>query len=129
MSKRRREQFPAIVTVVRALVEAVPYIKQVIFCSGGNREGVLYMKLSPDIRESSPLQVVPGGIKTDIPVNIVETIKTMVPSGSPRKDAISDNLLHYVAKNMYANMGDTDDVNSAKYLHSTLYGICLSYHI
>lgn len=41
MSKRRREQFPAIVTVVQALTEAVPNIKQVVFCSGGNREGVL----------------------------------------------------------------------------------------
>jgi retrograde regulation protein 2 len=41
MSKRRREQFPAIATVVQALIEAIPNIKQVIFCSGGNREGVL----------------------------------------------------------------------------------------
>jgi retrograde regulation protein 2 len=49
MSKRRREQFPAIVTVVRALIKSVPKIKQVIFCSGGNREGVLYMRLSPEV--------------------------------------------------------------------------------
>lgn len=60
MSKRRREQFPAIVHVVQSLVEAIPKIKQVTFCSGGNREGVLYMKLPLHIREADPVALLPG---------------------------------------------------------------------
>lgn len=55
MSQRRRDQFPAIATVVEALVDAVENIKDVTFCSGGNREGVLYMKLSEEERASNPL--------------------------------------------------------------------------
>ncbi|KAH6853862.1 Ppx/GppA phosphatase family-domain-containing protein [Chaetomium sp. MPI-CAGE-AT-0009] len=55
MSKRRRAQFPAIVAVVDALIAAVPAIRSVTFCSGGNREGALMMSLPPDIRGSNPL--------------------------------------------------------------------------
>ncbi|KAH6650640.1 Ppx/GppA phosphatase family-domain-containing protein [Chaetomium tenue] len=55
MSKRRRAQFPAIIAVVDALIAAVPAIRSVTFCSGGNREGALMMSLPPDIRESNPL--------------------------------------------------------------------------
>ncbi|KAF7562173.1 hypothetical protein G7046_g1964 [Stylonectria norvegica] len=57
LSKRRRQQFPAIATVVEAFVAAVPNIGQVTFCGGSNREGVLMMKLPKDIRESNPLDV------------------------------------------------------------------------
>ena len=120
MSKRRREQFPAIVTVVRSIVEAVPYIKQVIFCSGGNREGVLYMRLSPSIQQRSPLAVLPGGIIPDV-TNLQETLKTIVPSGAPRSDALDYDLLNYIAKHMYAHLGNADDVNSTKYLHGKFF--------
>lgn len=57
LSKRRREQFPAIAAVIESLVEAIPQIRDVVFCSGGNREGVLYMKLPREIRESNPLDL------------------------------------------------------------------------
>ncbi|KAH6608659.1 retrograde regulation 2 [Trichoderma cornu-damae] len=57
LSKRRRQQFPAIVTVVEAFVEAVPYLGWVTFCGGSNRQGALMMKLPRDIRESNPLDV------------------------------------------------------------------------
>lgn len=62
LSKRRREQFPAIVEVISTLVTVVPNIKEVIFCSGGNREGVLYTRLQTGIRESNPLEFLPGGV-------------------------------------------------------------------
>ncbi|AEO53590.1 hypothetical protein MYCTH_2295128 [Thermothelomyces thermophilus ATCC 42464] len=55
MSKRRRAQFPAIVAVVDALISAVPRIRSVTFCSGGNREGALMMSLPTEIRHSNPL--------------------------------------------------------------------------
>ena len=55
LSKRRRQQFPAIITVVEAFIEAVPNIRQVTFCGGSNRDGALMMKLPREIRESNPL--------------------------------------------------------------------------
>jgi retrograde regulation protein 2 len=55
MSKRRRQQFPAIVAVVEKLIGAVPNIRSVTFCAGGNREGFLMMMLPKDVREMDPL--------------------------------------------------------------------------
>jgi retrograde regulation protein 2 len=55
MSKRRRQQFPAIANVVEALCDAIPRINTVTFCQGGNREGCMMMKLPRAVRESNPL--------------------------------------------------------------------------
>ncbi|KAF4628650.1 hypothetical protein G7Y89_g9500 [Cudoniella acicularis] len=122
MSKRRREQFSAIVTVVQALVEAVPKVKQVIFCSGGNREGVLFMKLPPQVRESNPLHLLPGGIS--LGDNIISSISATMVSGLTKgyPGVFSDELLDYVAKNIWLDMGDPDDANSAKALHNPISG-------
>lgn len=57
LSKRRRQQFPAIIKVVDAFIKAVPYIGWVTFCGGSNRQGALMMKLPREIRESNPLDV------------------------------------------------------------------------
>jgi retrograde regulation protein 2 len=122
MSKRRREQFPAIATVVHALVEAIPKIKQVIFCSGGNREGVLYMKLRPDVRESSPIPLLPGGESSEhgLVHAVVDKIHSALPKGYPK--IISGELLHYMARIIWTDMGDPGDANSAKALHNPISG-------
>jgi retrograde regulation protein 2 len=57
LSKRRRQQFPAIIKVVDAFIRAVPNIGWVTFCGGSNRQGALMMKLPREIRESNPLDV------------------------------------------------------------------------
>jgi retrograde regulation protein 2 len=123
MSKRRREQFPAIVTVVQALVDAVPNIKQVTFCSGGNREGVLYMKLPPDLRESHPAPLLPGGQSSDhgLVHAVVDKITSALPAGYP--SIFSAELLHYIARNTWIDMGDPADANSAKALHNPISGL------
>ncbi|OTA04938.1 retrograde regulation protein 2 [Trichoderma parareesei] len=64
LSKRRRQQFPAIVAVVDAFVQAVPYLGWVTFCGGSNRQGALMMKLPREIRESNPLDVL-ANLKED----------------------------------------------------------------
>lgn len=55
MSKRRRRQFPAVLEVIEAFIEAAPTIRTATFCTGSNREGMLLMKLPPTLRESDPL--------------------------------------------------------------------------
>ncbi|KAH7171071.1 Ppx/GppA phosphatase family-domain-containing protein [Dactylonectria macrodidyma] len=57
MSKRRRQQFPAIVAVVEAFINAVPNIGYVSFSNGSNRQGALMMMLPAHFRESNPLDV------------------------------------------------------------------------
>jgi retrograde regulation protein 2 len=123
MSKRRREQFPAIVTVVQSLVETIPKIKEVNFCSGGNREGVLYMKLPPEIREENPLALLPSGLpgqKSEITASIAACIASALPKGYP--PVFSTELLNYVARDVWQNMGDLDDANSAEALHNPISG-------
>ena len=122
MSKRRREQFPAIVAVVQALIEAVPNIKKVIFCSGGNREGVLYMKLPPKVRESHPAPLLPGGHSSHhgIVHAVVDKTISALPKGYP--SVFSEELLHYIARNIWIDMGNPADANSAKALHNPISG-------
>jgi len=124
MSKRRRQQFPAIVMVVDALIQAIPRISQVVFCSGGNREGVLYMKLPLLVRESDPLQILPGcldsrpGASADA---IVSVLSESLPDTCP--SIFSANLLRYIACQTWINMGASDDTNSAKALHCPISGL------
>lgn len=122
MSKRRREQFPAIITVVQALIEAVPNIKQVIFCSGGNREGVLYMKLPHDVRGSHPGLLLPGGQPSehDAVRAVINKMISAFPKGYP--SVFSEQLLHYITRNIWIDMGDPADANSAKALHNPISG-------
>ncbi|EHL02817.1 putative Retrograde regulation protein 2 [Glarea lozoyensis 74030] len=123
LSKRRRQQFPAIVTVVQALVEAVPKIKQVVFCSGGNHEGVLFMKLSPECREQHPLSFLPSKItieESDGVDAVARFILSSMPSGYPA--VFSRHIIKYIASNTWQDMGDPDSANSAKALHDPISG-------
>lgn len=121
MSKRRREQFPAIVTVVRALIDAVPNIKQVIFCSGGNREGVLYMILPPDIRARSPLAHLgeaPGFPNDNVADKVVDILISALPKDYP--EIFTRDLLLCFGKLLWTDMGNTPEVNSARALHDPI---------
>jgi retrograde regulation protein 2 len=120
MSKRRREQFPAIVTVVHALVEAVPKIKKVIFCSGGNREGVLYMKLPTKVREANPFTLLQEPVPGTGPESVVASLSSALTPGYP--SIISPHILHFVACSTWQEMGDPDIV-SAKALRNPISGV------
>lgn len=127
MSKRRREQFPAIAMVVGALVEAVPKIKQVTFCSGGNRDGVLYMKLPPAVRQQDPLPLLLGSSKsvTDASVSAaVDLVRSALPQGVP--SIFTSGLIDYVVRNTWTDLGNSDDQNATKSLHTTISGAIAS---
>lgn len=124
MSKRRREQFPAIVTVVQSLVEAIPKIKDVVFCSGGNREGVLFMKLPAKIRESSPLPLLPGGDSSQSPAAIsaiTAKITSALPENCPK--LFSPDIFHYISRSIWQDMGNNADANATKALHAPISGL------
>ncbi|OBT44441.1 hypothetical protein VE00_05949 [Pseudogymnoascus sp. WSF 3629] len=123
MSKRRREQFPAIAMVVGALVEAIPKIKQVTFCSGGNRDGVLYMKLSPSLRQQDPLPLLLGSSEsvTDASVSAaVDLVRSALPEDAP--SIFTSGLLDYVVRNTWTHLGNSDDQNATRSLHTTISG-------
>jgi retrograde regulation protein 2 len=124
MSKQRRAQFPAIAMVVEALVNVVPHIEKAVFCSGGNREGVLYMKLPSTIRESNPLPLSFRGSESES-VEAVDMILNIfsktLPDASP--PIFTSDLQRCLVQNTWVDMGDPDDVNSVKALHNPISGI------
>lgn len=123
MSKRRRAQFPAIALVMTALVKAVPRINKVVFCAGGNREGVLYLKLPPLVQERNPLRVLSEdvGFESGASVDeIVNLFSKCLPDACP---AVFDaDLLRYVVCNIWKHLGISDDANSATALQNPISG-------
>ncbi|PQE27456.1 Triose-phosphate transporter protein [Rutstroemia sp. NJR-2017a BVV2] len=127
MSKRRREQFGAIVEVVDAVVETCKNIEEVIFCGGGNREGVLFLKLPEQLREVDPLLCLPAG--AEIPEEVLESIIGMIylivldgVAQAPGSDIFNKGILTYVVKNMWENGGALGDLNATKALHAPIDG-------
>lgn len=57
VSERRASQLPAVMMLVRAMLEALPPIRKVLFSQGGVREGVLFHDLPKEIRMEDPLIV------------------------------------------------------------------------
>ncbi|RSM13380.1 hypothetical protein CEP52_001896 [Fusarium oligoseptatum] len=68
LSRRRRQQFPAIATVIEAFLATVPNVGNVTFCGGSNRQGALMMKLPLEIRESDPLNVLAAVMAEEKPI-------------------------------------------------------------
>jgi len=125
MSKRRRKQFPAIVTVVEALISAIPRIRTVTFCSGGNREGVLLLKLPPNIREACPLPSLPYG--QEIRPIALEAITGALESAIPLNAAQSNiptvftlGLGPLFAGEIWTRMGEPSETNASFQLHRSL---------
>lgn len=133
MSKRRRAQFPAIVTVVEALIAAVPPIRSVTFCAGGNREGALMMCLPPDIRASNPLAS-PGAFnETPIPMppdqdsaglqGILDTLRSAFPPEIDLTKTVTVfglQLGALYANQIWARLGEDTDANASAALHKAV---------
>lgn len=130
MSKRRREQFPAIVTVVSAVIDAVgkDRIKEVVFCAGGNREGVLFSKLPKETRVENPMLQLPGSESIFIGNEAqrqasLRKIVTWLSSILPLSDAtLPPVVAPYLAANTWIRMGNPDSANSANALHDPVSG-------
>ncbi|KAI0997545.1 hypothetical protein K3495_g10643 [Podosphaera aphanis] len=127
MSKRRREQFPATICVIEALVEAIPKdggipkVKSVTFCNGGNREGALFMKLPPEIRESDPFPLLPTPSQDQDPAilsSLVDLLITALPSSYPA--IFTNNILYFIVRKIWSHQGLDD--NSSRALHDCISG-------
>lgn len=126
MSSRRRQQFPAIATVVDALIAAVPNIRTVTFCSGGNREGALLMKLPREIREAEPLALLhqPGDqTKDDVMQSVIATILSAAPVDFDFSNITTIFTLGlgplFVGK-IWSHLGEPSEANAAYELHRTV---------
>ncbi|KAI0543120.1 Ppx/GppA phosphatase [Xylaria digitata] len=125
MSKRRRKQFPAIATVVDALISAVPRIRTVTFCSGGNREGSLFMKLPLAIREASPLPLLHHGnavnpVALDAVINLIQSALPSSMDHSNTPTVLSLGLGPLFASEIWSRSGEPSEANASFQLHQSL---------
>lgn len=121
MSKRRRAQFPAIIAVVDALIAAVPRIRSVTFCAGGNREGALMMKLPKQVREGDPLlfiETIQDSVATQA---VLDVISSAIPQGADlRNTVLESDLGHVYAGHIWAGLGEDADANASAALHDAI---------
>ncbi|KAA8574142.1 hypothetical protein EYC84_005660 [Monilinia fructicola] len=133
MSKRRREQFPAIVEVIEGIICTVPNIKEVIFCGGGNREGVLYLKLPPEIQATHPLLLFPSTFHTNTNFNnpqhpqattkqLAQILASALPAGHPTTALFTPEILRYIVAHTWDDMANVANVNAARALHAPISG-------
>jgi retrograde regulation protein 2 len=126
MSKRRRQQFPAIATVVESLIAAVPDIRTATFCGGGNREGALLMILPKEERNARLVSLLHQSGKQASDEVIHSVIASML-SASPI-DIQGPNISSvfnlglgplFVSK-IWARFGEPAEANAAYELHRAI---------
>ncbi|KAI0025489.1 Ppx/GppA phosphatase family-domain-containing protein [Xylariomycetidae sp. FL0641] len=125
MSKRRRRQFPAIATVIEALIHAVPRIRSVTFCSGGNREGALLLKLPESIKEANPLSLLPPdkGDESQSLASIARTVLSALPANidfSAIPTVFTLGLGSVFASRIWVRLGESSEANAGFELHDAL---------
>lgn len=127
LSKRRREQFPAIVTVLDAFINAVPNIGNVTFCGGSNREGALLMMMSPSERERNPVEVLASVSDAERPVldAVLDTLTASLPLGvdvaTMPTVLLTPGLGYLFVQKLWQRRGFRAEVNSAWALHDAIH--------
>ncbi|KAK7424882.1 retrograde regulation protein 2 [Neonectria punicea] len=125
LSKRRRQQFPAIVAVIDSFIKTVPNIKDVTFSAGSNRQGALMMKLPEDIRESNPLDVLGTVSAEERP--ILEAVSQLIQDALPTSVDFSDTPTVFTAglgplfvRDIWGRAGYDSDTNSSYALNHAI---------
>jgi retrograde regulation protein 2 len=118
LSNRRREQFPAILTVIEAFVETVPNMGRVTFCGGSNREGAIMVRLPSSLRESNPLDALAGIDLAAEPV--FSAVAEVLEAAIPREADCTDNftissagLTSLLLKESWSRQGYDADANTS----------------
>ncbi|KAL7820004.1 Ppx/GppA phosphatase family domain-containing protein [Trichoderma gracile] len=128
LSKRRRQQFPAIAAVVDAFVQAVPYLGWVTFCGGSNRQGALMMKLPREIRESNPLDVL-ANPKDDAEKQVFQAILSKLADSLPPDLAPATTTIPTIfttgagtlfVREIWRRGGHDADANASSALHDAV---------
>ncbi|PGH06933.1 hypothetical protein AJ79_06406 [Helicocarpus griseus UAMH5409] len=136
VSDRRRAQAPAVAFLINALAHALPTIKDVHFCQGGVREGVLFNKLSLETRLLDPLVTATSPYSKKSASLISQLLLRALPDRSsaltPKEFApppiFAPQFLSAVANTMYTHASATKESRSSAALHSTTTGFLCATH-
>jgi retrograde regulation protein 2 len=134
VSDRRRAQAPAVAFLVNVLTEALPHgIRDVRFCQGGVREGVLFQELPPSIRREDPLEVATSLYARPSAWLIGELLTASIPPTSEDEarsfpPSISRHVINSLANVLFVHSDMAKESASATALYSTSTGILASSH-
>ncbi|KAK2743278.1 hypothetical protein FQN55_007468 [Onygenales sp. PD_40] len=138
VSDRRRAQAPAVAFLINVLAHALPKIKDVHFCQGGVREGFLFDKLPPEIRQQDPLvtSTIPHRKHSPSSSALASLLLHAFPDPSSPSTPpdmappplFTNQFISAVANIMYAHSPATKESRSSAALHSTTTGILCSTH-
>jgi retrograde regulation protein 2 len=134
VSDRRREQVPAVAFLIDALAESLPHgIKEVHFCQGGVREGIIFQELLPSIRREDPLEV---ATKHFAPISVDSIHRLLIstipmPAKNGKKtfpESISTHVIRAFAHVLYVHQIMSKELASTAALYSTSTGLMSSTH-
>jgi retrograde regulation protein 2 len=134
VSDRRRQQVPAVAFLINILAESLPHgIKEVYFCQGGVREGILFQQLQPVIRRQDPLEVATTPFRTRSAGSISHLLLAAIPSSSTANklsipSTLNIHVIQAFANVMYAHSGISKELASTAALYSTSTGILAEAH-
>ncbi|KAH8698408.1 putative transcription regulator [Talaromyces proteolyticus] len=134
VSDRRRKQVPAVAFLVNVLAESLPHgIKEVYFCQGGVREGILFQQLLPVIRLQDPLEVATTPLRTRSADSIGDMLLGAIPTSSAGNrlsipSTLNVHVIQAFANSMYAHAGISKELASTVALYSTSTGILAQAH-
>lgn len=125
MSRRRRQQFPAILHVIEAFIQAVPNIGKVTFCGGSNRDGALMMLMDKAVRESNPLEVLANISDAEKPIYdaALGILRRSVPEDVPLSEIatiLTPGVGYLFLKQLWSRRGYGADTNAAYALHDAV---------
>jgi retrograde regulation protein 2 len=129
VSTRRASQVPAVAFLIESLIEAIPDIKDVRFCQGGVREGVLYGLLSPEDLRLDPLETAALPFAKES-----HNFEDLLASSLPDKNADGKNpvfrqsLIRAFSHLLFAHTSLPKEACAPAALHSTTTGILASAH-
>ena len=127
VSKRRASQVPAVQLVITALLRALPSstsIKDVIFCQGGVREGLLFATLPNSIRSQHPLVAATQHHAALSAPFLLMLLQAAIPKDVP----IPSTVLEATTNLLYAHASNPKDIRSAAALRSSTTGILSNVH-
>ncbi|VVT53987.1 uncharacterized protein SAPINGB_P003850 [Magnusiomyces paraingens] len=94
VSERRANQLPSVILLVKALLNSFPPIRKVLFSQDGIREGVLFQRLSKDIRMQDPLIVATRLLRPKSSQLYLELLKKSIPVDDQNSEVLVPHVIH-----------------------------------
>ncbi|ORY00596.1 retrograde regulation protein 2 [Clohesyomyces aquaticus] len=131
VSARRASQVPAVAFLVRCLSKALPTIRDVYFCQGGVREGILYADLDVSLRREDPLTTATKAYAPESMqqlVNILQGVAVRPLSSRKLGNVLDTPLLVAFVQAMYVHAAFPKDLRAGAALRSTTTGFFAAAH-